>query len=405
MSIGVVKLPNFGNKSDILSWESSMNNIFHPKIGSLRASRSTTISAEHLSKIWRIKPEVASKAIAQNSHLYRQGMDTELSKRFSTNDRMLRYKRIRSNFFTDTFFVTSKGISSRGNKCAQLFVSDLGFVAIYPMKFKCELSFALKQFCKDVGVPMNLFFSNKNVKRFYYQIGTKLRILEVSTQWANRAELYIGLFKESVQWDISELNSSLKLWDYCAERRAIIHNLTRRNLFQLNGYTPYVATFGQQGDMSNVCQFGWYEWCYYRQDCNMKFPFQKRRLMRVWGPLKNEGNEMAQAILKIDGMVIPRRSVTKLSVSKINNESKRIERVRFDETIYMMHGDSVTIRDNSSHTPQYEYKDLNSNEDNETFIHHIEFPVNANGHAIFNQLFYDILIKSKVKLPKILVEQ
>ena len=46
------------------------------------------------------------------------------------------------------------------------------------------------------------------------------------------------------------------LRDYCAERRAIIHNLTPHNLFQLNGNTPYVATFGQQGDMSNVFQFG-----------------------------------------------------------------------------------------------------------------------------------------------------
>ena len=143
MSIGAVKSLNFGNETDILFCESSMNNIFYHKFGSLQASRPTTISAERLSKIWRIEPEVASKAIAQNSHFYRQGIGTELSKRFSTNDRMLRYKRIRSNFFTDTFFVTSKGISSRGNNCAQLFVSDMEFVAIYPMKSKREFSFTL----------------------------------------------------------------------------------------------------------------------------------------------------------------------------------------------------------------------------------------------------------------------
>ena len=94
MSIGVVKPLNFGNKNDVLFRENSTNNIFHPKIGSLRASRPTTISAEHLSKIWRIKPEVASKVIAQNSHLYPQRIDTELSKIFSTNDRMLRYKNL-----------------------------------------------------------------------------------------------------------------------------------------------------------------------------------------------------------------------------------------------------------------------------------------------------------------------
>ena len=125
----------------------------------------------------------------------------------------------------------------------------------------------------------------------------------------------------------------------------------------------------------------------------MKFPFQKRRLGRVLGPLKNEGNEIAQSILRIDGVVVPRRSVTKLSVSEINDESKRIKGVRFDEAIYNIHGDSVTIRDDSSHIPQYQYKDLNLNEDNETFIHHTEDPVDANGRAIFNQPFYDTLIK------------
>ena len=99
---------------------------------------------------------------------------------------MFRYKRIRSNFFTDTFFVTSKGISSRGNKCSQLIVSNMGFVAIYPTKSKHEFNLALKQFCKDIGVPMNLVVdpsgeeTSKNVKPFYHQIRTKLRILEES---------------------------------------------------------------------------------------------------------------------------------------------------------------------------------------------------------------------------------
>ena len=45
----------------------------------------------------------------------------------------------------------------------------------------------------------------------------------------------------------------------------------------------------------------------------MKFPFQQRGLGWVLGPLKNKGNEMAHAILTIDGIIVPRRSVTQLS--------------------------------------------------------------------------------------------
>ena len=40
--------------------------------------------------------------------------------------------------------------------------------------------------------------------------------------------------------------------------------LTSNNLFQLEGQNPYMATLGEMGDISNLCQFGWYEWVYFR---------------------------------------------------------------------------------------------------------------------------------------------
>ena len=88
-------------------------------------------------------------------------------------------------------------------------------------------------------------------------------MLEGSTQWANRAELYVGLFKEAVRKDMLQENPPLVFWDYCAERRAAIANMTAKELFQLLGQTPHFATFGEEGDISNICQFGWYEWVYF----------------------------------------------------------------------------------------------------------------------------------------------
>jgi hypothetical protein len=83
-----------------------------------------------------------------------------------------------------------------------------------------------------------------------------------------------------------------------------INDLTTRNLFQLHGTNPYTVLTGSEGDISNLCQFGWYEWCYYRENTN-KFPFNKEVLGRVLGPAKGEGNEMAQWILKANGNVVP----------------------------------------------------------------------------------------------------
>ena len=122
-------------------------------------------------------------------------------------------------------------------------------------------------------------------------------MLEGSTQWANRAKLYVGLFKEAVRKDMLQENSPLVFWDYCAERRAAITNMTSKDLFQLQVQTPHFATFGEEGDISNIFQFWWYEWVYF-QETTMKFPFPAHVLGRCLGASNNEGNEITQWVLK-----------------------------------------------------------------------------------------------------------
>ena len=90
---------------------------------------------------------------------------------------------------------------------------------------------------------------------FCNKIGTTLRLLEQKTQWANLAELYVGLMKEAVRKYIQLMGSPLVLWDYAAERHADILSLTARDLFQLQGSNTYTATFGKEGGISNLCQF------------------------------------------------------------------------------------------------------------------------------------------------------
>ena len=78
---------------------------------------------------------------------------------------------------------------------------------------------ALKQFEKDVCAPEVLIadphpvHKSKDVKSLCNHIGTTLKILEESTQWAIRAELYIGLMKEATRKDMRAQHSPLVLWD------------------------------------------------------------------------------------------------------------------------------------------------------------------------------------------------
>ena len=234
------------------------------KIEAIKVSNARGVSKEFLSKIWVVSEHLAQGAIDQNTQLSKHHADNSLSRHFSTNDRMLRYKRLKSVFFTDTLLALSTK-STRGNTYAQIFVSDKGYVAVYPMKSQSEFQNALHWFCKEVGVPSTLVMDghraqkNLETRRFCHQVGTIMRVLEEGTPWANRAELYIGLHKEAVRQDMRRSNAPIVLWDYCLERRANIHNAIPRPLFQNNGATPHEATFGEQGDISNICNFGWYQ--------------------------------------------------------------------------------------------------------------------------------------------------
>ena len=146
---------------------------------------------------------------------------------------------------------------------------------------------------------------SQEVRKLCNDIGTTLCALEEGTPWSNEAELYIGLLKEAVQKDIRESNSPMSLWDYCMERRARINNLTAKDNFKLHGTTPHTTTLAEEGDISSLCQFGCYEWCYYCEQ-TAAFPHNCEVLGRALGPARGEENEMAQWVLKTNRRVVPR---------------------------------------------------------------------------------------------------
>ena len=71
--------------------------------------------------------------------------------------------------------------------------------------------------------------------------------------------------------------------------------MTIRDLCQLKGTNPHTILHGKEGDMSNLCQFNWNGWVYYRaNDANAEFPLPSWTLGRVLGLAKGTGNEMFQ---------------------------------------------------------------------------------------------------------------
>ena len=177
---------------------SNVCKVFAPDISTVTAGKAKGVDAGHLSKIWRISHEEAKRTLGVTTQLLRRPDVDTITRNYVTSDRMLRYQRLSSSFFTDTLFATASATSTRGNTCAQIFVSDKNYVAVYPMAKVSQYPSALRLFAKEVGAPKILVcdphpvHKSRDVKTFLNKIGTTLRLLEAGTQWANRAELYVG---------------------------------------------------------------------------------------------------------------------------------------------------------------------------------------------------------------------
>ena len=75
------------------------------------------------------------------------------------------------------------------------------------------------------------------------------------------------------------------------------------------------------------------------------YPFPKLSMGRCLCPMKNEGNEMCQAIPKQNGTIVPRRNICALNPEElaITNEMEARKRLEFDAAIRIKLCDSFSL--------------------------------------------------------------
>jgi len=107
-----------------------------------------------LSKVFNCSREVARRTLERTTQRCSRATSLGLSRRYSTNDRMLRYPRLRRNMFMDTLFTSVK--STRGYKCAQLLVSDYGCIGILPWRVERISTLRSSRFSRIEAYPLSL---------------------------------------------------------------------------------------------------------------------------------------------------------------------------------------------------------------------------------------------------------
>lgn len=239
------------------------------RISSVTSKPKNSVKASDLAQRWRIPLAQPQRTIeVMTQRCVKSGELSSLNRRYKTNDHMLRYARVLSDVFMDTFFTAKKlGPSTRGLSCCQIFVAEFGLVFVVPLESKVgeRIKFALKKYFKDVGVPPMIICDaareqvQGDALLLCNEAGCQLYELAKDTLVANHAEHYIQMLKDATKKDLVISNCPMIFWDYCIERRAKIINAVTKDNPHLQGQVPEMKMTGQPCDISHICEFEWHE--------------------------------------------------------------------------------------------------------------------------------------------------
>jgi hypothetical protein len=140
-----------------------------------------------------------------------------LSRRFRTKDRILRYRRMPCNLFSNTMFCT-KVPSAQGYTMTQIFATDFGWSRSYPMSRKGEAHEALGLLFAREGVPPKMIVDGaKEMKlgefaRKCTEASCYLQSTEPYSQWSNSAKREIRELKKGATRKLTRSGAPCRLW-------------------------------------------------------------------------------------------------------------------------------------------------------------------------------------------------
>ena len=104
-------------------------------------------------------------------------------------------------------------------------------------------------------------------------------------------------------------NTPIILWDYCVEYNAELQYMTSTDIYDLNGRTLFESVLGFTPDISELVEFGWYDWVWYHDPVNPN----KDNLGRWLGPALNVGQGLSYYVLNPSAEVIVHSTVSSVN--------------------------------------------------------------------------------------------
>ena len=341
-------------------------------LSQLKSEKRPKLEAPKLAERWGIGLQAAASTLRKTTQRgVRTVLNPSLSRRFRTNDRQLRYRRLPVTLYSDTMASTVK--STRQNRYAQIFYEPSGWTRAFPMQHKSDAHEALSLVFARDGVPSTMIVDNAKeqiqgkFKSKCREAGCHLRSIEPHSQWSNLSEGAVREVKQGTGRDMVKTGAPKRLWDYCLELKALQRSHTASSIFAAKGEVPETIVSGQTADISQLCEFAWYDWVKFRES-TAPFPEDQEVLGRYLGPSMDCGPAMTAQILKQNGQVEFRSTYRPLTPSELVSELEIKARAAFDAAIESKLGEAIKSSELPADaiTPEFE---LYSDESGETHQH------------------------------------
>jgi hypothetical protein len=243
--------------------------------------RRWVITPEILSQQWGIGLDTANKTLRATTQAGVRNVLAPTERKVCQRLDHLKFPTLSGRIFTDTMI--SKRSSIRQFKAAQVFTDGSGFDHFYPIDTKGDAHEALLDHIKEVAIPQTLVSDGSKEQQLgkFKDMCRKYHIRRQFTvpysPWQNLAEASIRELKSGIRRAMRRSRSPKALWCYCGRWIAAIRRLM--SMPKLEDRTPIEKALGSTPDISQYCQFDWYEPIFY-WDRTATFPNERKCLGR-----------------------------------------------------------------------------------------------------------------------------
>ena len=137
------------------------------------------------------------------------------------------------------------------------------------MKRKGEAHETLSLLFHRDGVPPSVIADNSKeqilseFKRKLNEANCHLKQTGPYSPWMQAAEGCIWELKRGVSRMMIRTGSPKQLWDHCIILQVLIRSCTTNSIYTTARQVPETIMTGDTADISQICQFGWYDWVMY----------------------------------------------------------------------------------------------------------------------------------------------